>query len=221
MVPVSLISNGLVCSAQVVMFQVYSAWQCQCFLVGCYLTKVSISSIKYPGFKMSGSHTRWELASLLGPYYRNQRTFASSWSAENKYFPLFLILLADLLKHFKGAIVWLPPSFCHYRSSLLGFALFHPTISGFYLPFCMDWEKNKHPSSKPWSTTGHGGARSLPAPGGRHNSDSSYLADNHKMTSINAQGPPQRLHSQSFLPPPGPPPAAGPPGVSASRPWLH
>lgn len=138
MVPVSLISNGLVCSAQVVMFQVYSAWQCQCFLVGCYLTKVSISSIKYPGFKMSGSHTRWELASLLGPYYRNQRTFASSWSAENKYFPLFLILLSDLLKHFKGAIVWLPPSFCHYRSSLLGFALFHPMISGFYLPFCMN-----------------------------------------------------------------------------------
>ena len=51
--------------------------------------------------------------------------------------------------------------------------------------------------------------------------DSSYLADNHKMTSINAQGSPQRLHSQSFLPHPGPPPAAGPPGASASRPWLH
>ena len=51
--------------------------------------------------------------------------------------------------------------------------------------------------------------------------DSSFLAGNYKVTSINALGPPQRLHSPSFRPHPGPPPAAGPPGVSASHPWLH
>lgn len=137
MVPVSLISNGLVCSAQVVMFQVYSAWQRQCFLVGCYLTKVSISSIKYPGFKMSGSHRVWA-GFFAGPILQKSENICFQLVCREQIFPLFLILLADLLKHFKGAIVWLPPSFCHYRSSLLGFALFHPMISGFYLPFCMN-----------------------------------------------------------------------------------
>ena len=37
-----------------------------------------------------------------------------------------------------GAIVWLLPLLCPYWSSLLLFALFHPIISGFYLPFCMN-----------------------------------------------------------------------------------
>lgn len=86
MVPVSLISNGLVCSAQVVMFQVYSAWQRQCFLVGCYLTKVSISSIKYPGFKMSGSHRVWA-GFFAGPILQKSENICFQLVCREQIFP--------------------------------------------------------------------------------------------------------------------------------------
>lgn len=139
LVLVSLISGGVVCSARVVMLQVYSAWQCQRFFVGCYLTNVSISLIKYTGFKMSGSHVcvGWLLCWAHTTEIR-ERLLPAGLPRTNISPRPFLILLSDLLKHFRGAIVWLLPSLCPYCSSLLVFALFHPMISGFYLPFCMN-----------------------------------------------------------------------------------
>ena len=101
MVLVSLISNGVVCSAQVVMFQVYSAWQYQRFLVGHYLIKVSISSIKYPGFKMSSSHRVWA-GFFAGPILQKSENVCFQLVCLEQLFPPLSHLTLWPFKAFQG-----------------------------------------------------------------------------------------------------------------------